>query len=240
MIVSNKWVLVIEVKLQSNFGDKQPWREYIVGCKIAQDHSILVDSVYYLVLARKRLDIAATFKPDEAEQLDELAARTNYIEWHEAVSLIGSWLREASAEHSLLAEHERMLTDLFKAMRRRRAIAFSGFTFANIASTAITANILFCPPRFTGFQYQAPEAQPAKDTIFLSSCHAGFVGRYPEVDLPQQPVFLRHRFDGFVRNSHTVIRPYDTMFLTSRFTGFLETAATCRKYEHVFRMGLSK
>ena len=55
VIVSDKWVLVIEVKLGSGFGYNQPWREYIVGCKIAQEHSIPVDSVYYLILARKRL-----------------------------------------------------------------------------------------------------------------------------------------------------------------------------------------
>lgn len=263
VIVSNKWVLVIEVKLQSNFGDTQPWREYVVGCKIAQEHSIPVDSVYYLVLARKRLNIAPTFKADETEQLNELAARTHYLKWHEVVSLIESWLRGASAEHALLAEHERMLTDLFNAMRKRRAIAFSGFAFANIASTAIAANNIFCPPRFTGFQYQTPETQPAEDTIFLSSCHAGFVTRCPEVGFLERPIFLGSRFDGFVaccpevnvlerlvflgsqfdgfvRNSPTMTRTQDSVFFDLRFTGFLKTVPTCRKYEHVFQKGSSK
>lgn len=240
VIVSNKWILVIEVKLQSDFGDTQPWREYVVGCKIAQEHSIPVDSVYYLVLARKRLDIAPTFKADETEQLNELAARTHYLKWHEAVSLIESWLRGASAEHALLAEHERMLTDLFNAMRKRRAIAFSGFAFANIAPTAIAADSIFCPLRFTGFQYQTPETQPAEDTVFLSSCHAGFVARCPEVDVLERPIFLGSRFDGFVRNSQTITRTHDSVFFALRFTGFLKTVPTCRKYEHFFKKGASK
>ena len=263
VIVSNKWILVIEVKLQSTFGDNQPWREYVVGRKIAEEHSIPVDSVYYLVLARKRLNIAPTFKADEIEQLNELAARTHYLKWHEVVSLVELWLRGASAEHALLAEHKRMLTDLFNAMRKRRAIAFSGFAFANIAPTAIAAGSIFCPPRFTGFQYQAPETQPTEETIFLSSCHIGFVTRCPEVCFLERPIFLGNRFDGFiacctevnvldrlvflgsqfdgfVRKFQTMTRTQESVFLDLRFTGFLKTVPTCRKYEHVFKKGSSK
>jgi len=239
VIVSDKWVVVIEVKLQSNFRYKQPWREYVVGCKIAQEHSIPVDSVYYLVLARKRLDIAPTFKADEKEQLNELAARTHYLKWHEVVALVESWLRGASGECALMAEHERMLTDLFKAMRKRRAIAFSGFAFANMASIGIATDSIFCPPRFTGFLYQTPGIQPAEETVFLSSCHAGFITLCPDVDILEQPIFLSNRFGGFARNLQTITTTYDSVFFASPFVGFLNTAPACSKYEHIFKKGSS-
>jgi hypothetical protein len=260
VIVSNKWILVIEVKLQSAFGDTQPWREYVVGRKIAEEHLIPKDSVYYLVLARKRLNIAPTFNADEAEQLNELAPKTCYLKWHEVVSLVESWLRGASTEHELLAEHERMLTDLFNAMRRRRAIAFSGFAFANLSFTSAIPESIFCPPRFTGFQYQSPETQPTEETVFLSSCHAGFLIRCPEVGFLKWPVFLDNQFDrflascqevkvferplflgsqfdGFTRNSQVMTRTYDSVFFDLRFTGFLKNVPTCGKYEHFFKKG---
>lgn len=263
IMISNKWVLVIEVKLQSNFGNTQPWREYVVGCKIAQEHAIPVDSVYYLVLARKRLDIAPTFRTNEAKELDELKTRTHYLQWHEVVSLIESWLRGKSTGHVLLPAHERMLTDLFSAMKKRRAIAFSGFTFANIAFTEIATDSIFCPPRFTGFQYQTPETQPAEDTVFLSSCHVGFLAHCPEVGILERsiflehrfdgfvthdkelnilegPVFLNNRFDGFVRNSPTITRTRDSVFFALQFTGFLKTVPSCRKDEHFFKKGSNK
>lgn len=48
-IVSDKWVLVVEVKLGSGFGDNQPCREDVVGREMAKDRSISEDLVYYLV-----------------------------------------------------------------------------------------------------------------------------------------------------------------------------------------------
>ena len=240
VMLSNKWIVVVEVKLQSDFGDTQPWREYVVGQKIAKERSIPADSVYYLVLARKRLDIAPTFKSDEIESLRELRARTNYLKWHEAVALIESWLRADSAEYVLAPEHERMLTDLFKAMRKRRAIAFSGFTFANMALTTIPASSVFCPPWFTGFQCQAPETQPAADTVFLGSRHAGFVVSCPEVGFLERPVFLPEQFGGFIRNSQILAQTCDDVFFTWQFTGFLHTAPACDKYLRTFKKGLNK
>lgn len=48
VLVSNKWVLVIEVKLESGLGDTQPWREYTVGQSIAKEYHLPKKSVYYL------------------------------------------------------------------------------------------------------------------------------------------------------------------------------------------------
>jgi hypothetical protein len=90
VIVTDKWVLVIEVKLESGLGDRQPWREYMVGRKIAEDHGVPGDCVYYLIVARTRLDIAPFFRSTESEKLDELRLRTSYMKWHEAVALVGS------------------------------------------------------------------------------------------------------------------------------------------------------
>lgn len=234
VIVSDKWVLVIEVKLGSGFGDNQPWREYVVGCKIAQEHSIPVDSVYYLILARKHLDITPTFKATEVEQLNKFLAITSYFKWHEAVALIESWLRGASTEH------RRMLTDLFKAMRKRRAIAFSGFAFANIASVATIARSIFCPPRFMGFLCQIPNTQQADGSVFLRHSHEGFIANCPKVNVPNQSIFLGKSFSGFVRSSPEVTQTSDSMFLASSFGAFLNIAPVCSKYDHIFQKGINQ
>lgn len=49
VLISNRWVLVIEVKLESRLGHRQPWREYLVGKEIAASRNLSFDSVYYLL-----------------------------------------------------------------------------------------------------------------------------------------------------------------------------------------------
>jgi len=257
VIVSDKWLLVIEVKLQSGLSDTQPWREYVIGCKIAQEHSIPVDSVYYLVLARTRLDITPTFKATEVEQLNKLSVITSYLKWHETVALIESWLRGA------LAEHKRMLTDLFKAMRKRRAIAFSDFTFANMAPVAIATGGIFCPPRFTDFLSQIPQTLQTDGSVFLHHSHGGFIANCPKVDTHDQPIFLGKSFGGFARSFPKVTQTFDSLFLasffgaflnaapevklysksiffSSNFTGFLKSASPCKNNSLVFLKGTNQ
>ena len=52
VLVSNKWVVVVEVKLGSGFGERQPWHEDMVGQHIAQNRGLPCDSVRYLVVTR--------------------------------------------------------------------------------------------------------------------------------------------------------------------------------------------
>ena len=168
------------------------------------------------------------------EQLNKLSFITSYFKWHEAVALIESWLRVASTEH------RRMLTDLFKAMRKRRAIAFSGFAFANIAFVATIARGIFCPPRFTGFLCQIPRTQQADGSVFLLHRHEDFIDKCPKVDIPNQSIFFVKSFSGFARNSPEVTQTSDSMFLALSFAAFLNIAPVCSKYDHVFQKGINQ
>jgi len=255
VIISNIWVLVIEVKLGSSFGNNQPWREYLVGCQIAQERNIPSNLVYYTVLARNHLNIKSTFKADDILQLTKLQTVTSYVKWHEAVALIEIWLRKATAEH------KRMLADLFKAMKKRRAIAFSGFKFVNAASVTTAEISFFCPPRFTGFLSEIPETNQIEDSLFLHNNDMGFIENCPVVMAPEEQIFLKQDFRGFGNNFSDVVQPkhqsmfyskcfygfgsnfpgvtrtHESVFFTSPFTAFLSNAPVCRKYNHIFQKG---
>src|ERR1043166_5388660 len=66
LIVSNKWVLVVEVKLESGLGHRQPWREYIVGKEAARERGLPVDAVYYILITTRSVDVGATFSANES------------------------------------------------------------------------------------------------------------------------------------------------------------------------------
>lgn len=237
VLISNKWILVVEVKLQSGLSDSQLWREYIVGRKIAENNAVSQDSVYCLVAARNRLDIATMFKPTEAQKLNELAARTSYLRWHEAVALIESWIKFGIGDRDLLAEHERMLTDLLQAIRKRRAIAFSGYSFANVGDVAAVTGGIFCPPVFTGFLSEAPQAKHMADTVFLKYLHEGFISGCPDVEAPNDHVFLVESFGGFTKIAPKVAQASDNIFLSTTFEGFLNTSPACSRVSNLFLKG---
>ncbi len=75
VIVSNRWVIVVEVKLDSGLGADQPWREYCVGREIAQDRGLSEDSVFYLLVSRHRLNVADTFAAPHVPDRRELLAK---------------------------------------------------------------------------------------------------------------------------------------------------------------------
>ena len=56
VLVSNQWVIVIEVKLHSDLGSRQPWREYVVGQEIARLQNISPEAVYYVAVSPDSLD----------------------------------------------------------------------------------------------------------------------------------------------------------------------------------------
>lgn len=237
VLISNKWVLVIEVKLNSGLGNDQPWREYIVGRQIAEDNAIPQNSVYYLVAARNRTDIATTFKSSETDKLHELAARTSYLKWHEVVALIESWMKSGIDGWDLLPEHVRMLNDLFAVMKKRRAIAFSGYSFANVQDVATMTDGIFCPPVFIGFLSGAPQTEHEADTVFLQHGHRGFIAGSPEVESPDDYVFFGKNFGGFTKGAPRVSQASDCVFWSSTFEGFLDTSPACSRVSNLFLEG---
>jgi len=239
VMVSNKWVLVIEVKLQSGLGETQPWREYVVGCQIAEDNAVPSDSVYYLIVARSHLDIAGKFKSGETKNLNELTSKTSYLRWHEAVALVESWLQPDSRDRSLSTENYRLLYDLLMAMRRRRSIAFSGFAFANMKDVVPASDGLFCPHLFVGFLNQAPMTQRTVDSLFLDNSHGGFAACCPTVDAPKDHIFLSSGFNGFANSAPKVDETNNSVFFTPDFTGFLGKAPTCVECGNLFLKGTS-
>lgn len=151
VIVSNRWVLVVEVKLDSGLGADQPWREYCVGREIALSRGLSEDSVFYLLVTRHRLNVAGTFASSATQQRHDLLTKTSHLLWHQAVALIERWLKYGPMQSTLGPEQERLLLDLLGALRRRRSIAFSGFAFVNQDAVFVVGDKLFCPERFSGF-----------------------------------------------------------------------------------------
>ena len=56
VLVSNRWVIVVEVKLGSGFGETQPWREYEVGQQMASNQGLAHDTVHYVIISRAILN----------------------------------------------------------------------------------------------------------------------------------------------------------------------------------------
>jgi len=213
VILSNKWVLVIEVKLQSGLGKTQPWREYVVGCRMAEENGMSCDHVYYLLIARNRLDISSKSRLDQRRQLNKLSGKTSYLKWHEAVSLVDSWLRYGISGQTVLPEHTRMLNDLYNALKKRRSLTFSGFAFDNSRCVESLNNRFFCPPRFMGFLNHANQMATIDEMMFLSQ-----------------------EFKGFGCNCQ-VVNPVGSLFYSPQFDGFLNAAPVCTKHKNIFIEG---
>jgi len=227
VMISNRWVIVIEVKLESGLGATQPWREYVVGTEIGREHSIAPDSVYYLVVARRRLDVESTVPEAEPDHRQTLRNVTFHLLWSHAASLIDHWLRRGS-DHQVLAPHvRRLLSDLLDAMRRRRALVFSGFSFAHQNNVSIMPSGVFSPPRFHGFLGELnAQAQSAANNVFFSR-FAGFGPWQPcHADCGQASCKFT-RFVGFLRSTCSVDRPVESLLWLTPFCGFLGSAPRC-------------
>jgi len=227
VIVTGKWVLVIEVKLDSALGTDQPQREFAVGKILAEDCGLSVDYVYYLVVARTRLEITSTFPPTESEHPDELAARTCHMKWHEVVALVESWVRGGCDGQTLAPEQGRMLGDLLATLRKRRSISLSGYAFANVGSVDAIMPPLFCPPSFVGFLRQTLETATITEAAFLSNLTVGFATIWPTVDSPGDYIFLPTAFGGFAHVAPEVSPVVDSRVLASDFEGFLNMVPNC-------------
>jgi hypothetical protein len=146
VVVSPKWVVVVEVKLHSALSRGQPWREYKVGCAIADEVGLSHEAVYYLVLTLRAQNIESTF-PAEASDLAVLRQRTLYMRWSDVLALVERWRSEAESQTSPFV---RLLEDLILVLRRRRSLAFSGFKFRALPCTRLEGRC-FSPALFNGF-----------------------------------------------------------------------------------------
>ncbi len=202
VVISNRWVVVIEVKLESGLGANQPWREYCVGREIAREHGIPDNCVYYLIVARSQLSVADTFDENlTADQQKELLGRTSYLLWHQACALIERWLRNGVAGQSIHPESRRMLKDLHDALRRRRSISFSGFSFVNQDDVPLAVRAFFCPDRFAGFLnwvggIAAPEAK-----IFISTFQGSLETPCKADDPGGNSTYSTYGFTGFLSDA---------------------------------------
>ena len=228
VIVSNRWVLVVEVKLDSGLGADQPWREYCVGREIAEDRGLPENSVFYLLVSRHRLNVAATFaEPDELGRR-ELLAKTSHLFWHQAVGLIERWLKRGPAQLLVEPEQERLLLDLLGTLRRRRSIAFSGFAFINQDPVFADSDKLFCPDRFAGFldDSESRRIANAKESWFLSR-FVGFLDSSPETSAACDGILVGARFAGFPSADQVVAVPSGPFMPVTEFSGFLDRCPRC-------------
>jgi hypothetical protein len=211
IVISNRWLLVVEVKLDSGLGHRQPWREYVVGKQIARERRLTPDCVRYLVVARGRLNISETFGDNETCDRDELMARCFYIRWCDVVTLVESWLRYGAGGQPLLTEQNRMLEDMLRVMRKRRNIAFEGFAFTNQRDVILTAGRFFCPPSFEGFLVRSETpVDKIGSPIFLAAFN-GFLNRTSESVEESKPWPVAS-FSGFIRQAKRC-RPQPTLLI---------------------------
>lgn len=228
VIISDRWVLVVEVKLDSDLGHNQPWREFCVGREIARDRGLPEDSVFYLLVARQRLDVAQTFVSPDHPARRELIAKTSCLLWHQVFALAERWLKFGVASYATRPEHMRMLDDLLGALRRRRAIMFSGFGFTNQETVSVLARSIFCPDRFAGFLQDTGSCLTlGADTSRFLSRFVGFLGSSPETTAAAS-VFTCSEFPGFLSGSQEVCAPDGSLLAPPAFSRFLTTCPRCR------------
>jgi len=227
IIVSNRWVLVIEVKLASELGPEQPWREYCVGKAIAEDRGLPPGSVYYLLVARRRLSIRATFRPSQAAEREELLSRSLEFRWCRAVAMVRSWLNGDIDGPPMMPEHTRMLGDLMSALRKRRTLFFAGFAFENPRQVDRHLGAFFCPPRMDGFLTRALPVGGRRDGCVFLRRFGGFLRHVPRVERHEGAGPLARGFDGFLSHSLGVGALRGPVFLRRSFAGFLVSAPRC-------------
>ncbi len=199
-IVSNEWVFVVEVKLLSGLGFRQPWREYSVGKELAAERGLPSGSVFYLTVAPSHLNIEGTFESTEQAERQELLDRTFRLRWWQAISLITTWMRDGVDQSSLRPEHARLLGDLLQAMRLRRKLAFSGYSSVHHETVVAPRVGIFCPPMFGGFLVNAPTTANFGDGVFVGDAARfhGFLSTVPFVSAERKVIFAPSSFVGFL------------------------------------------
>ena len=227
VLVSNLWVIVIEAKLGSGFGEKQPWREFLVGRQIADNRGLSRDSVHYVVVSRAMLHEAQVFAGLADRERAELEPRTLSFRWLDAVKLAEGWLRSNEAGRRRASENEtRMLGDLLEALQRRRTLSFCGFSFPHHQLVGESRPPIFCPPLFNGFLGKDSAKCSSPPSIGFLARFRGFLRDARPPVLPMESVWLR-RFGGFVRSPQPTHVPSAAIFCSGGFNGFVIETPPC-------------
>ncbi|MEM7210309.1 MAG: hypothetical protein AAF479_00235 [Pseudomonadota bacterium] len=210
VVVSSNWTLIVEVKLESGLGYRQPWREYQAGLSLARTRGVPTTAVFYLVVARGALNVAGTFEDGESTERDELLGRTLFLPWWRAALIVDSWRSESGGTLYEAGAHRRLIDDVLASLHRRRSILFSGFRFANIDSIQRRLTRVFCPPAFAGFAH--------RDNVFSAA---------------PTPLLFLNQFDGFLsrtRRSGPLSAPdqHSRVFLQRPAFSFLARAPRCQ------------
>lgn len=227
VIATNRWILIIEVKLNSGLGKDQAHREYSVGRSLARDRGLPDDAVFFLLVARRELSLTSTIRDPDAA-LTGLLESASHLPWHLAVALIESWLVRRPDSQPHLAEHTRLLGDLLAALRRRRAISFSGFELVTRAPVCAEAGRLFCPDRFHGFLtgVRYPPPTSIVGAAFLPT-FSGFLSHAPPTPRSPPALLVARSFRGFLQAVPSVSCPARPVFSRIDFVGFLNEAPRC-------------
>jgi hypothetical protein len=228
VIVTNRWVLVVEVKLDSGLGIDQAWREYCVGRELARNRGLLDDSVFYLLVARRRLQISESFPLRYGAERRDLLKKASLLPWHRAVALVEHWLNRGTDLPPVTPDQQRLLGDLLAVLRSRRTLTFSGFEFIGQVNVDTPLTRLFCPNRFSGFLNDAGarSVSGTEESRFLS-LFAGFLGSAPRVGTVEEGFFSGPHFKGFSTTRAEVQAPREAFLVVAGFAGFLEGVPRC-------------
>jgi hypothetical protein len=228
VLVSNRWIIVVEVKLNSGLGDSQPWREYQFGQQFAEDRGLAGNAVHYVILSRETLTRTKTFAGLESKRRVELESRTLWIRWSDVLSLVDGWLRRRGEGAWQAAKNNiRMLEDLHRAIRRRRTLSFCGFGFPQQRDVHRPSPPTFCPPLFKGFLRKTSarcdlQCSGGFFTTFKGFCYETCASKATSMEF----VWLR-RFEGFVQSMERAKAPSESIFCSDVFRGWVSNAPVC-------------
>lgn len=227
-IISNRWLIVIEVKLDSGLGNEQPWREYCVGNEIAAERGLAGSTVFFWLVTRQRLNVNKAISSVEDHKRKRLLSKTSHLLWYEVVALVERWISGRGIDELLQPEQHRLLIDVLQVLRRRRAIAFSGFAFTNQSDVYVVNEQLFCPDRFAGFLDRAAvSVNPAiPETHFLTRFE-GFKSAAVVNQSTPSRFFVPTPFCGFLTIVPKVKANSRTTTWLDAFTGFLNVCPRC-------------
>lgn len=225
VIVSNRWVVVVEVKLNSGLQPRQAIREYLVGKKIARERDIASTNVFFLLVSRTTLALGDGLTSRDASLHRELAAHALYLPWFRAYGIVDEWLNAGVQDVNAAPEHRRLLDDLLAAMRYRHALGFSHFTFPNQRRVPEVARPFFLRTAFGGFMDSASvSSRPA--LFFMPTRFGGFMHRASRRTDPWWPWNPRTS-TGF-QHMASKVSAMARFIQGMGFHGFLGSAPVCR------------
>lgn len=182
LLVSNRWVIVIEAKLEAGWSGKgQPRREYRVGCDVATQQNVPQDHVFYLLVSKHALDIRATFSDEPPASRQLLIDHSISVRWSDIYRTVQEWLYTGVCGKPNAGQCVRLLEDVCKALRLRPALTFSNFRLPSNAPVGPPPSRYFAPPAFSGFVHARQESI-AIDVFMLSTkWFRGFLNGAPAV-----------------------------------------------------------